>query len=210
VRDRHLLAGIVFAVLFVVGAGLFDSAPGTDDSDAKIRAFYSDHGNQVKLQVAYLVLTAAGIAFLWFVGALYERLRVAEGDSGRLSAVILVSGAAFAVLMLAGYAAGDMAAATSDHIDRFEADPSTVRLLSDVAYALAFETALPLVAPMVLAVSLIAFRSGVLPRWLAWSGVVVAVACLFGFLGIPMGLFLVWIAVVAIVPMRPQAPAAET
>jgi hypothetical protein len=203
------LTGIAFAALFVVGTALYGSAPGTGESDAEIRSFYADHGNQLKLQIAYLILTAAAVTFVWFLGVLYRRLRLTEGEAGWLSAIILVSGAAFVTLALVGFAAGDMAAATSDHTNRFELDPDIARLLYDVSYALTFETALPLAAPMVLAASLIAFRSSILPRWLGWFGLVVAAACVVGFLGVPMALFLIWIVAVAIVLLREAVPAAQ-
>jgi hypothetical protein len=35
-------------------------------------------------------------------------------------------------------------------------------------------------------------RSGALPRWLGWSGFVVAAACLFGFTFVPLLVFATW------------------
>jgi hypothetical protein len=201
-RHWDSLSGIVFAALFVLGAALYDSVPGTGESDSEIRSFYADHGNQLKVELAYIILTAAAVAFLWFLGVLYRELRPVDREPGWRSVIVVISGVAFAVLMIAGFAAGSMAAATSDHGGPFELDPDTARLLSDVAYALTFETALPLAAPMVLAVTLIAFRTRVLPQWLAWFGVVVALGCLVGLLGVPMALFVIWNAAIAIVLLR--------
>ena len=41
--------------------------------------------------------------------------------------------------------------------------------------------------------------SGALPRWLAWSGFVVAAACLFGFTFVPLLVFAVWMLAVGAV-----------
>jgi hypothetical protein len=72
----------------------------------------------------------------------------------------------------------------------------------DVSYTLSFETALPLAAPMVLAASLVALRERLLPRRLAWAGVGVAILCLAGFLGIPIGLLALWVVAVAVQLVR--------
>lgn len=60
--------GLVFVVLFAVGIALSGDIPGADSSDAKILAYYRDHGNQVKLEIAYYLATLAVVAFLWFAG----------------------------------------------------------------------------------------------------------------------------------------------
>ena len=56
-----------------------------------------------------------------------------------------------------------------------------------------------------MAASIVFLRTALLPRWLGWTGLVVAAACLVGFLGAPMGLFLLWITVVAIYLLRRPA-----
>jgi hypothetical protein len=99
-----------------------------------------------------------------------------------------------------------MVADIGDDTGAFSVDPNTTRLLTDAYYTFVFETALPLAAPMVLAASLVFLRTRLLPRWLGWAGLVVAILCLAGFLGIPMGLFLLWVVVVsALLIRRPLA-----
>ena len=44
--------------------------------------------------------------------------------------------------------------------------------------------------------------SGLLPRWLGWAGMVVALGCIAGVLGVAMGLLLVSVLVVAYYMIR--------
>jgi hypothetical protein len=196
------ISGIAFAVLFLVGSVLADSSPSIGASDADILAFYGSSDSQGKLQVAYFVLTLAALLFLWFVGTLSARVRRAEGSPGWASRIVAASGAACTAVLILGYALGGAVADIGDDTDAFTVDPNTTRLLLDVAYTLSFETALPLAAPMVLAASLVALRERLLPRRLAWAGVGVAILCLAGFLGIPIGLLALWVVAVAVQLVR--------
>jgi hypothetical protein len=95
--------------------------------------------------------------------------------------------------------------ALDDNPDVFEVDPQIARLLSNGAYSLNPEGALPLAAPLVLAASLGFLRRWLLPRWLGWAGLVVALGCVLGFLGVTTGLFLLWVIVVAVYLTRRTA-----
>ena len=204
------LSGIAFVVLFVVGSALYDRVPDISASDAAIAAYYTDSGNQLTLQVAYLVLTLAAVLFVWFVGTLSALVRRAEDQDGVLSRVILVSGGAYVTLTLVGTILVEMTADIGDDTNAFHIDPNATRLFTDAYYTYVFETALPLVAPLVFAASLAFLRTTSSPRWLAWAGVVVSVTCLVGFLGVPMGLFLLWTAAVSISMVRRPTPIPAT
>jgi hypothetical protein len=78
--------------------------------------------------------------------------------------VTLPSGTAFACIFVIGSALGAMVPDVANNSSLFRIDPNTTRLLTDVSYTLVFETALPLVAPVVFAASLAFLRTG--PRWL--------------------------------------------
>jgi hypothetical protein len=196
------LAGIIFVALFLVGSILMDTSPDPGAPDATITDFYEDDGNQLVLECASLVLVAAGVFFVWFLADLAGRVRASTGGSDLLSKVVVISGAVFTALVLAGFMllvfVGD---AADDNPDVFAVDAGTARLLLNGAYTISYETALPLVAPLVFAVSIAALR-GFLPRWFGWAGMVVAIGCLLGFLGLPFGLFLLWILVAAVLLLR--------
>ena len=104
--------------------------------------------------------------------------------------------------MVVGFLVQGMVIDIGDDTKAFTVDPDTTRLLTDATYTFIFETALPLAAPMVLAASVVFLRTGLLPRWLGWAGVAVGLLCIVGFLGVPMGLFLLWIVIVAVYLIR--------
>jgi hypothetical protein len=205
------LSGVVFAVLYFVSAILFDGQPGPEASDSTILEYYSDDGNQFKLEAAFLIATIAGVFFIWFTGTLASRLRAAEGETGWLSRMAVVSGGAFVALFDAAAAVKQFAAdAADDNPDVFELDPNLARLLTNGAYSLDPEASLPLVAPLVLAASIAAFRRHVLPRWLGWAGLVVTLGCLLGLLGATIMLLLAWVVVVAVCLARREEPRSVT
>ena len=94
------LSGIVFVVLFVVAGVLFDGNPDPGATDASIVAYYGDDGNQLKLELAFLLATIAGVFFVWFAGTLAGRMRAAEGEPGWLSQVASISAGAFVAVMV--------------------------------------------------------------------------------------------------------------
>jgi hypothetical protein len=191
------LSGIAFVALYLPAAVIFDREPGPGASDRRIHDFYADDGNQLMLELAFLLTTIAALFFVWFVGTLGARLGRAEGGTGLLSRIALVSGGAFVVLVLVGAALYQFASdAVDDNPNVFDLDPNTARLLTNAAYTINPEAALPVAAPLVLASSLVFLRTAMLPRWIGWAGVAVAIACLPGFLGLTAA-FLAWVVVVA-------------
>jgi hypothetical protein len=201
------VSGFVFVALFVVGIILNSDVPGAGSSDAKIRSYFSDDGNQLKLEVAYYVVTVGVAFFIWFVGLVAGRVREAEGQGAWLARIVVASGTASALVMLAGFAANSMVAATADHTTRFRIDPDTARVITDFAYPLTFETGLPLAAPFVLATALALRQGDVIPRWLGWAGIAVAFTCIVGFLGVPMALFFAWVVILGVLLLRRRHPA---
>jgi hypothetical protein len=196
------ISAIVFVVLFAVGIALDGDIPGAGSSDAKILAYYGDGGKQVKLQIAYYLVTLAAVFLVWFVGTLAARIRRLGDWATRPAYIVIGSGTAASLLFLAGFAANSLVASTANHTSRFHIDPDTARVISDFSYPLTFETALPFAAPFVIAATVALRRAGKLPRWFGRAGVAVGLLCLAGFLAIPMGLFLLWLVAVAVVLLR--------
>jgi len=155
------LSGIAFVVLFVIAGVFFDAAPDPGASDGAILTYYSDDGNQLKLEVAFLLATFAGVFFIWFAATLSARLHAADAERGWLSRIPLISGAGFVALNVTSAAVYQFVSdAIDDNPDRFKVDPDTARLFNNAAYSLSPEAAFPLAAPLVVAASLVSYARG--------------------------------------------------
>ena len=207
------VAGVLFVALFVIAIAISGN---TGDTPAEVRDFYADDGNQAKTFAAFFLLGAAGLAFVSFLGTLRAMLVRAEGGPGTLSALVFGPGVVFVVLMLAGNAAFTAPAALADDTD-FSLDPNAAQLLSDLGYLL-IVLGVMIASILVLSTSFAALRTGVLPMWLGWAGLIVGVAMLFAVFFIPIFVFVAWVLAVSLVmvvaawrvrgPAEPTAPAA--
>jgi hypothetical protein len=216
-RRWDAATGIIAAVLLVVSLALPGAPPKADDSLSQISSFFSDQRDQI---VGGDFLLGLGIAFfIWFLAALRSRLRAAEGGESGLSTAALAGALVGIALLMAGVAVVNALAfrATGG------ADPNVVRLLFDLSNSLFAMVSFPM-AVFAAAASISAARTGALPTWLAWVGLLVAVLQLlgglsliathgffqaggaFGFIG-PLSL-LVWIVLLSVVLMRRPAAAA--
>jgi hypothetical protein len=135
--------------------------------------------------------------FLFFLGSLWTSLRSAEGDGGWLSAAAFGGGLVALAVKIAG-AAPILTLRASKGME-----PGTAKALvtmNDVSFGI---TLLPL-AMMLSATSIVAVRTGALPRWLGWGAAAVALGLLGALSAVvlapsppewvvlPMLLFLLW------------------
>ena len=191
------LTGIAFVALwigaFVVGLGGSESP-----SDAEIVAYYADDANRGMDIVFFDLIVAASLFFLGFLAVARTRLARAQGRAGPWTTLTFGSGIAATSLWLVAGVFWMAVAYTANETKEFQVDPDTERLVSEMGY-LFFVTGIYATIPVVLGVSLVALRTRVLPRWLGWLGLPVAVS-LLGALGVfPFFLFLGWALLVSTV-----------
>ncbi|MEM5341398.1 hypothetical protein [Paraburkholderia azotifigens] len=127
--------------------------------------------------IAVNLVPFAGIAFLWFVGVLRDRL--GDREDRFLTTVFLGSGLLFlATLFVAAAFVGGIVAAYSV---QSESLPGSATFT--VARALAYETmnvyAVRMAAVFTIATSTLALRTGFVSRWIALVGYAAALALLF-------------------------------
>ncbi len=140
--------------------------------------------------------------FVLFLGVLYGMLRHALDDAHRgvgLPAAALAGGIVFVGLQAAGFAAEIVYPETLLSFEGIEPD-ERVGLMSLILSLWLFHFCQVGASAMVLVTSLVALETGVLPRWLAMAGLVVALLTLLHFL-LPLLAALVgllWIAVVSV------------
>jgi hypothetical protein len=161
------VSGITFVGMFLVT--LFLGSP-TDYGDpaAEVASFYREDQREVQVSVAFW--SAGLFFFLWFLGALRNVLRSAEGAPGTFSTIAFGAGllsAGFLGLTAAFVAA---AAARAD-----EVDPELTRMIDDLTFLVLAPGAFAVVG-FLLASALVTLRSEAMPTWLGWLAVIPAVA----------------------------------
>jgi hypothetical protein len=188
------VAGVLFVALFAVALAL---SANTGDNPSEVQQWYADSGNRTKEFVAWFLYIAAAIAFLSFLGTLRDMLVRAEGGPGTLSALVFGPGLAFTVLLVTGVSLFAAPAALGDEND-FKLDPNTAEIFSDAGYFVLVAGGM-IASIVVLATSMAALRTGVLPSWLGWVGLIVAVVMLFSVFFLPLLVFLAWVLAVSLV-----------
>jgi hypothetical protein len=166
------IAGIIFAVLLALTWILL--AFGIP-SEVEATEWIEDSGRRTAVRIALQLIPFAGIAFLWFMGVI--RSRIGEREDRFIATVLLGSGLLFVGMMFVSAAvAGGLYA----WLDRFGAETtsevwvfgrSTTRLVTTVY-------ALRMAAVFTLSTTTLAFRLGVIPKWLAGFGYVSALLLL--------------------------------
>ena len=139
--------------------------------------------------------------FIFFLGVLYGVLRGAGDDTrgGGLPAAALAGGIVFVALEAVGFAVEILYPAALQRFGVFEPDAAFV-LVSLTLSSWLYHFCQVGASAMVVVTSLVALETGVLPRWLALAGFVVALLTLLHFL-LPLVAALVgllWIAVVSV------------
>ena len=199
------VSGIVYVVLFV--AGFIVGGDEIGDSDAEIVAYYGDGGTRAGEIAAFFLVVVAALFFLWFASTLRDRLRSVEAEPKSLSSLAFGAGVASAALFVAALAVFQAVSFTIEFRDEFQLDPNLARLL-ETAGILLFTGAVMFASVLVTATSVLAIRTAVLPKWLGWLGLLVAVALLLAIFFFPFFVLLAWVLVVSVV-LIVRAPSSQ-
>jgi hypothetical protein len=202
------LTGVAFVALWIVTFAITDNDVDNKDPDAKIVAYYDKSSNQNKHIIALFLILAAGLLFIWFLAQLRARLIAAEGGAGTLAALAYGAGIASVALWLVADVFFASPALAKDETSKFQLDANTYRLYNDTGYA-AWVAGTTVALIVVVATAVIALRTGLLPKWIAWLSFPVALTMLVSFFFIPFLIMLGWILVVSVtLIVRREAPAA--
>jgi hypothetical protein len=190
-RDRRALTGALFVVLVLVAfIGLGGDTPEGDDSARKVVSYYAD--NETKEIIAAVVLALSTVPLLFFSATLRDRFRVALSGRSALPGFAFGAGVA---------AAGGFLAAASLHFAladyATDVQPAAAQAMNaiDSDFFLPFSTG---IAALVLASSLIAIRTKMLPLWLGWVGILLFIVSFTPVGFVAFGLAGLWIIVVSV------------
>lgn len=169
-REEQLapLAGVAVLLLGLAGLIVLEGPADRPEVDVEAGAFiaYFDQTSTVTLGGFLLVLSVG--FFLWFLGSLRADLQREEGGVGRLSAIAYGGGIATAVLWLVLPSVSVLGAMDAEHLSPQAA--KTIFILGDAFLYPAAMTAALLVG----ATGLLALRTEVLPTWLGWLSLALA------------------------------------
>jgi hypothetical protein len=192
--------GIAHAVLFLLAALILASAPGSAASDAEYVEFYSSPDSRRVIVAAMYIMPFAGIAFLWFIVALRQWIKLGSRRMNELfSNVQLVSGVVFIALFLAAAAAESTTAAAVE-FQSAPVDPASARLMPTFGRTMLLVLAMRMAAIFVFSTTTIARSSGVLPRWFIYAGYTVGLFLLLSVTLSPLLIvvFPVWVIVLCL------------
>lgn len=204
------IAGIAFSVLLAVAIVLLRIS--TPSNEAHPGAWLTDSGQRHTLALGLSLIPFAGIAFLWFMGVVRDR--IGEREDRFIATVFLGSGLLFVAMLFAGAAVAGAIAATADaptgsplRADLLETERRITEQLLDVY-------ALRMAGVFVISTTTIAFRTGILPRWLGVFGYASALILLvnsgtvpWANLVFPLWAFVLSIHILRVAPKDEHEPA---
>ncbi len=200
-------AVVLWAIGFLVIEGFGDS-PSDDAAPAEIlRYFEEDEGS---LFLGGLIFMLGTLFFVWFAGSLRSTIAALEGASARLASIAFagaVMKAVFDIALLAPQLAGAFVANESDAPLAPEAAQALWHAGFGFFVAAEYSGALLLVAT---AIAILRWR--LLPAWLAWASLALALILLIppiGWLGLLIGIPLWTLATSVLLYLR-GLPARET
>jgi len=189
-------AGIVFSVLSIASLVLIHLS--TPANPAKAGTWLNDPAHRTAVAVALNLVPFAGIAFLWFLGVIRDRIGRHED---RFFATIFIGSGLLFVGMFFVAAGIEGGIITGESAKSFGSSTSgTLVLGRDVTSALVNIYAVRMSAVFTLTTVTIARRTQIIARWLTYAGVAVALVLLIG-TGISVWvelLFPVWILALSV------------
>jgi len=189
------IAGVIFAIL--MGGGLIIFRLSVPDYRTDTGEWISDPVRRNAARFAIQLVPFAGIAFLWFIGVLRNRL--GELEDQFFATVFLGSGLLFVATLFASTAlfASLMETAVADGGNPMNSE--AYRLARRVAGACTNIFAIKMAGVFTISVSTVVLRTAILPRWVAFSGYGCAVVLLLAITNWPWIalLFPLWILVVS-------------
>jgi hypothetical protein len=158
------VAGIVFSVLFLISLVLIRT---TVPGDLKDAASWLGHDLKSVAFAIYL-FPFAGIAFLWFIGVLRDRMGAREDRF--FATIFMGSGLLFlAMLFAAGAVAAGIIMGLGIMPDRL-VESGVYTFGRAAVYQLVNVYAMKMAAVFMISTSTVAMLTRMFPRWMAWLG----------------------------------------
>jgi hypothetical protein len=190
-----LLAGVVFVVLTVVGFTIAGEPPASDASADEVVEYFTD--NDTRVMIGCLLEALAGLAVLVFASSVSRVMR--RSDGGMLPTLVMAG----ATVLAAGIGAdAALRFAAADVADDLE--PSSIQTMNAIWSNFFFPMVIGMSA-LILGIALSAFRTRIVPVWMAWIGLLL---CVVFYTPVSFAAFLIgglWIVVASILIWRRES-----
>lgn len=168
------LSGLIFATLYVISLVLVRLAVPADPTEPG--AWLADAALRSGVRRALNLIPFTGIAFLWFMAVLRNRL---GGREDRFFAtVFLGSGLLFVALLFVAVAVSQGLLATFAAAGRLPAQSETYAVGRTISHVLMHSFAVKMAGVFIIVTSTIGLRTALFPRWMAVAGYVLALVML--------------------------------
>jgi hypothetical protein len=166
------IAGIVFSILLIISLVLIRVSVPADPAD--VGRWLSASGKSVTF--ALNLLPFAGVAFLWFIGVLRDRMGAQEDRF--FATVFLGSGLLFLAMTFASSAVAGGLMMSYGAIPQKLMDSGIYTFARTVSYQFANVYAIRMAGVFMISTCTIAIRIGMFPRWMAFLGYALALLLL--------------------------------
>jgi hypothetical protein len=169
-------SGIASALAFLAGTAVLNVP--FKASDRELVQWWSTDSHQTDALVSMIAFTLSGLLFLVFLAQLRTRLLAAEGGAGTLTTIVFSAGLLFVgALFVAATARGVIShAVKSPAGEQPLPGVDLLRYLPQISYVVLGFCGLLSVALAMAVTSVLAFRTRVFGRVVAWIGIVGAVS----------------------------------
>jgi hypothetical protein len=158
------IAGLIFSLLLLISLGIIRAAlPDAPEEQATVNAHFGR-----ALTLALHLVPFAGLAFLWFIGVLRNRMGASEDQfftTVFLGSGLLFVASLFAATSVAGAVLGSLHARPGEQVSR-----DVYYFARQVGYSLLNIFAVRMAGVFIFSTSVIALRTGIFPRWIAITG----------------------------------------
>jgi len=188
------VAGILFSVLLIISIVLIRlSIP---DQPHDTGGWLKENGRAVTL--ALNLVPFAGIAFLWFIGVVRDR--IGEYEDRFFATVFLGSGLLFLAMLFASAATAGGLLAFYQTVSGNQIVPDIYNYSRTISLHIVNVYAVKMAGVFMISTCTLAHRTGIFPRWMAYLGFVLALFLLLsvGFSYWAILVFPLWVLLISI------------
>jgi len=188
------IAGILFAVLLIFSLVLIRISVPANPQDA---GDWLSIGSR-NVNLALNILPFAGIAFLWFIGVLRDRL--GENEDRFFATVFLGSGLLYLGLLFASAAVAGGMIRIYGATPRLLIDSGLYTFGRTITYEIMNVYTMKMAGVFMISTSTLSLRTGIVPRWMAFLGLGLALFLLFslGFFYWAPLVFPLWVLLISV------------